>query len=434
MNSSRLTGQWMILSLALLVAGCAPRSRPLTVAVIAGPESDGLIRIAGHGNNDDDRCRPKSDIPPDDDWGPVEVIRFSYYRLLDELENPQRTASFDVVMVDDPWLPRLAQRHLLAPLELPPHADFISTCLSASKDPYGTGTLYALPYVGNSQLFCYRSDLLVAANLTPPATWEGVLKAAEIISDQKASYGYVMRAAPGNAVVTDFMPLLWAYGGDVLDKDAKAATVSSEAARIALNMMLALGKYAPQNYPALDARELNEYLAPPGRGRPAAMAINWNSWILKLNNDGATNKDSARIETLPDLMPAGSVKGVPELGCWLLAVPATSDNASRARKFLSFVTKQRQQQITACWGTPPVERALFDDPKLTKQYPSLTAQKKALEAARPRPRTPLWPEIEIALGHYLAMANSGGLSAEEALDRANREIQRILDDNANAAK
>jgi hypothetical protein len=28
-------------------------------------------------------------------------------------------------------------------------------------------------------------------------------------------FGYVMRAAPGNSAVTDFMPLLWAFGGDI---------------------------------------------------------------------------------------------------------------------------------------------------------------------------------------------------------------------------
>jgi multiple sugar transport system substrate-binding protein len=414
----------MILGMVLLGVGCAPRSRPLTIAVIEGPESDGLIRLAGRST--DARCRPES--PADDDWGPVEVIRFPYYRLLVELENPRRTASFDVVMVDDPWLPRLAKEKLLAPLEMPPHADFVGTCLSVSKYPYDTGTLYALPYVGNSQLFCYRTDLLANANLTPPTTWEAVLKAADKILNQKTSYGYVMRAAPGNAVVTDFMPLLWAYGGDVLDKAREVSIVSSKEAKQALHMMLELSKYAPQNYSALDAREVNEYLAPTVRGRPAAMAINWNSWILKLNND------NAKIETIPDLMPAGSVKGVPELGCWLLAVPAASDNASRARKFLSFVTNRQQQKITACWGTPPVERSLFDDADLTKQYASLPELKKALEAARPRPRTPLWPEIEIALGHYLAMANSGGLSADDALERADGEIKGILAKNAKAAK
>jgi hypothetical protein len=39
----------------------------------------------------------------------------------------------------------------------------------------------------------------------------------------------------------------------------------------------------------------------------------------------------------------------------------------------------------------------------------------------------LWNEVENVFGIYLSKANSGGLSAEDALNQANAEITKILE-------
>jgi multiple sugar transport system substrate-binding protein len=59
-------------------------------------------------------------------------------------------------------------------------------------------------------------------------------------------------------------------------------------------------------------------------------------------------------------------------------------------------------------------------------FPSYPAQLKSLETSRPRPRTPLWNEIENVFGIYLSKANSGELSAEDAMNQANGEIKKII--------
>jgi multiple sugar transport system substrate-binding protein len=71
-------------------------------------------------------------------------------------------------------------------------------------------------------------------------------------------------------------------------------------------------------------------------------------------------------------------------------------------------------------------RALFEDSVLNIQFPKLRHLGEALQSAKPRPRTPLWPDVERTLGHYLAKANSGAMDAKEALDSANYEIREIL--------
>jgi multiple sugar transport system substrate-binding protein len=51
--------------------------------------------------------------------------------------------------------------------------------LASNREPYETCRLYALPYVGNSQLF-YRKDLFDKHSLKEPATWDDVLAARTI--------------------------------------------------------------------------------------------------------------------------------------------------------------------------------------------------------------------------------------------------------------
>src|SRR5207245_7909119 len=114
--------------------------------------------------------------------------------------------------------PRLGERGNLAPLTRQPDADFLTSCLDVCRDPFRTGNYYAVPYVGNSQLFFYRQDLFAKHGLAAPATWDDVLAAAKKIGAAEKMYGYVMRAAPGNAVVTDFMPLYWAFGAEMFDE------------------------------------------------------------------------------------------------------------------------------------------------------------------------------------------------------------------------
>ncbi len=90
-------------------------------------------------------------------------------------------------------------------------------------------------YVGNSQLFFYRKDLFQKHNLKEPATWDDVLAAAKTISENETNgapgggkvYGYVMRAAQGNAAVADFMPIFWAFGGEMFDAVGQPTVNSS---------------------------------------------------------------------------------------------------------------------------------------------------------------------------------------------------------------
>lgn len=400
------TRVWFV-ALLLLPASCARQdSKVLTIAVNAGVEGSALKAAAR-------------------EWGElrstrVEVVELPYANLFEKemLDLSSRTGAYDVIMMDDPWFPKLAEAGNLAQVAKPPDSDFLESCLAVCRNPYRTGSYYAVPYVGNSQLFFYRKDLFDKYKLAPPADWTNVLAAARTIGEREKMFGYVMRAAPGNPVVADFMPLLWAFGGDIFDDQGKTV-VSSAAAVDALKFMLELGKFAPRGYAGFNADEVSAHLL---QGT-AAMSINWPAWIAA-TDDPAKSRVPGKIEFAP--MPSGRTPGVGELGAWLLAVPAASTHRDAAFEFIEWSTAAAQMKQAALRGNPPTRRSVFQDPDLVAKFRAFPAQLAALESARPRPRTPLWNEVENAFGVSLSRANAGNLAPEDAVRQAQDEITAIL--------
>jgi multiple sugar transport system substrate-binding protein len=417
----------VVLTLVVLGFGCtrsnspnSANSKQLTLAVVSGVEGEALKQAA---------------LDYEAQTGThINIAQFPYANLFEKelIDLNARTGAYDLIMLDDPWFPLFAGSQFLTDLtpllqtrgQNGPDADFVQTSVAVCRHPYETGALHALPYVGNSQLFFYRQDLFAKHNLKEPATWNDVLSAARTIQETETGegggkmYGYVMRAAQGNAAVADFMPIFWAFGAEMFDANGKPAVNSPEGIE-ALQFMLELGKFSPPGYASFNADEVSAHLL---QGT-AAMSINWPAWISSFS-DPAKSKVLGKIQfaTLPGARKAGQA----EIGNWLIAIPRHSANVEAAMDFLLWATTAEQMKRSALRGNPPTRRSLFRDPELVAKFPAYPVQLRSLESSRPRPRTPKWNEIENAFGIFLSKANSGELSPAEAMNQANAEIEKIL--------
>lgn len=414
----------LTVSLILLVLICActkPASRQqLTLALVEGVEGEALKQAARD-------YETQTGVH-------ISFVQLPYQNLFEKelIDLNARTGAYDLIMLDDPWFPRFAGHQLLTDLtpllqkrgQTGPDPDFVEASLNVCRHPYETGALYALPYVGNSQLFFYRKDLFEKHGLKEPSTWDDVLAAAKTIQEKETSanggkmYGYVMRAAQGNAAVADFMPIFWAFGAEMFDANGKPAVNSPEGIA-ALQFMVELGKVSPPGYASFNADEVSAHLLQD----TAAMSINWPAWISAFS-DPARSKVIGKIEFTT--LPGGRKPGQAEIGNWLIAIPRYSQNAEAAMDFLLWATTAEQMKRSALRGNPPTRKSLFQDAELVAKFPAYPAQFRSLSTSRPRPRTPQWNEIENAFGIFLSKANSGELSPAEAMNQANAEIAKIL--------
>jgi len=411
----------LFLIFLVLLASCTQPRKQLTLAVVAGVEGEALKQAAAD-------YEAQTGVH-------IEIAQFPYSNLFEKelIDLKARSRAYELIMLDDPWFQRFAHEKVLTDLtpllqrlgQSGPDPDFVATSIALCRDPYQTGSLYALPYVGNSQLFFYRKDLFEKYELKPPATWDDVLTAAKTIHEKENTgaggekmYGYVMRAAQGNAAVADFMPIFWAFGGEMFDASGKP-TVNSPEGIAALQFMIDLGKLSPPGYASFNADDVGAHLL---QGT-AAMSINWPAWISSFS-DQSKSKVIGKMEftTLPGAQKSGQA----EIGNWLIAIPRDSTNAQAAAEFLVWATSAAQMKRSAQRGNPPTRKSLFQDAELVAKNPAYPAQLRSLESSRPRPRTPYWNEIENAFGIFLSKANSGELTPADAMNQANAEIEKIL--------
>ena len=417
----------MLLVLGVSLSSCLRTGKQdtgtITLAINSGVEGDALKQAA----ND---YEAQTGVR-------INVAEFPYANLFEKelIDLNARTGAYDLIMLDDPWFPKFASLNVLTDLgqllqrrgKTDPENDFLESSMALCRHPYQTGALYALPYVGNSQLFFYRKDLFQKHNLKEPTTWDDVLAASKTISEQETTgapgggkvYGYVMRAAQGNAAVADFMPIFWAFGGEMFDSSGQP-TVNSPEGIAALKFMIELGKYSPPGYASFNADEVGAHLL---QGT-AAMSINWPAWISSFS-DASKSKVMGKMEF--GQLPGAKNAGRAEIGNWLIAIPRDAKHVGLAMDFLLWATSREQMKLSAQRGNPPTRKSLFTDDELVSKFPSYPAQLRSLESSRPRPRTPVWNEIENAFGIYLSKANSGELSAEDAMNQANTEIQKIIE-------
>ena len=351
----------------------------------------------------------------------VDRLELPYGGLLEKVTIAMRenAGAYDVIMLDDTWAVEFMSRGWLADLdELGGgiDADFVKPAVDVSRYPVGSGSLYAIPFVGNVELFAYRSDLM-----DEPQSWSEVLATAEAIATGSDGIsGVIFRGMKANPIVTGFLPILWAHGARIVGENGEA-TLDTEAALNALNLFLALKEYAPKGVETYNSSEVRDALM---QGTTAMTIELWPSWAPSLD-DPEKSLVPGKIEIMA--APGETEDSSPMLGAWLLAVPADAPNPERGRDFIDFVTSAENQKMLAYeLGTPPTRASVYEDADIVGKYRWYPAQLAALQKALPRPRISQWTKVEAALGDYLQLALIGEMSAEDALSEANDQISRIL--------
>ncbi len=391
----------------------------LTIAVPNGSEGDGLRAAA----QDYKQLKGLS----------IDIVQAPYSNLFEKAANAgaTRSGTYDLILMDDPWLPFFAENGYLEELGAyfqaigtdGPDNDFVSKAIALCRNPYGTGKYVCLPYVGNAQMFFYNPATFAEYGLKgAPKNWDDVYEVMSNITKagKGRKFGYVLRGQEGNPVVANFMPVFWSFGGKMFDKD-RNPQVNNAAGLRALNFFLDLKKISPPGAESFNADELGTYLL---QGTAAA-SINWPNWVATFE-DPNQSRVVGQMGYAP--IPAGTMPGSSEIGHWLLGISSASKNKQAAFDFLNWATSPEQIKISASRGNPPVRFSVFTDPDLTsqEQFRHFPILMEAINYSTPRPRHPKWPEIENAFGVELSKAVAGTISAKDALDRANAAIIEVI--------
>jgi multiple sugar transport system substrate-binding protein len=314
----------------------------------------------------------------------------------------------DVLMLDNPDVQQIAATGALAPLKnfglSAPKGDVPSVVKAGTYQ----GELYGLAPVINSIALYYNVDMLKAAGVTPPKTWDELKAAALKLTDaSKGQYGFAMSNINTYEGTWQFLPFFWTNGGNEKNIDTAGA---AQALQLDVDLQNdgSMSK-SSVNWSQQDVN--NQFVA-----NKAAMMINGPWQLPVLNATKGLNFASVPIPTR-----TSSQKVVSPLGGETYNVPNTGDKTKMglAAKFVECLNKPATQlKIAKISGNVPADEGAAAT--WAKSHPQVESFVETVKTARARTAElgPKWPTAATAIYTAVQLALTGKASPEAALQQA----------------
>ncbi|WP_324643257.1 sugar ABC transporter substrate-binding protein [Pseudarthrobacter sp. LT1] len=311
----------------------------------------------------------------------------------------------DVLMLDNPEVKDVAATGALAPL-----GDFnvdTSPFAGNSLDAVTQdGQVYGLPLPADTLGLFYNKEVLAAAGVQPPKTWDE-LKAAAAKLTTGDRYGLALSAAATYEGSWQFLPFMWTNGGDETKLDSPEV---KEALQLYVDLVNS-GSVSKSivNWTQADVKD--QFVA----GK-AAMMINGPWQIPALAKAPQVQWDSVQIP----INKPGQTPTAP-LGGMVWTVPRTGDEA-KEKKAAEFVactgSEDSQMSLGKARNTVPVRAGLQE--KYIQEVPAMKSFTEQVENARARTGKlgAEWPKAATTIYTAVQLALTGGASVDEAFARA----------------
>jgi multiple sugar transport system substrate-binding protein len=286
--------------------------------------------------------------------------------------------------------------------------EFIPSTLTTIQ--YG-GKYWGVPKQTDSAFLYYRTDKVKQV----PETWQ------EVYDQAKSQGGIVYQGAAYEGLTCDFLELAFAAGGSVLSQDGKKSTINSPENVKALQFMMdgiksGAAPKAVTTYMEEQARRAFE------NGGPA-FERNW-PYAYALGQQAPKIKGKFAVAPLP-AFEGGGKAGI--LGGHNLVISAYSKNPKGAVMLIDYLTgEDAERRDAAKYSLAPVLKATYDDPAVKKALPFAAELEQAVTQAKSRPVSPVYPQISQAIYKNVNAALSGQMSAQDALSKADQEINQAL--------
>ena len=295
-----------------------------------------------------------------------------------------------------------------------------SKYIEARKDEFIPSTLetvsfdgkyFGVPKQTDAGFLYYRTDQVE----TVPETWQAVYEEAA------KQDGIVYQGAAYEGLTVDFLELAFAAGGQVLSEDGKKSVINSPENVKALQFM------ADGIKNGAAPKAVTTYMEEPARrafesGRATFMR-NW-PYAYALGNKAKKVKGKFAVAPYPSFEGGGKA-GI--LGGHNLVISAFSKNPEGALKMIDFLTSEEViKQDAAEFTLAPVLNATYDDADVKEALPFSAELKQAVEQAKSRPVSPVYPQVSAAIYKNVNSALSGEMTPEAALKKADSEINSAL--------
>ncbi|MEX5293719.1 extracellular solute-binding protein [Kocuria sp. CPCC 205268] len=312
-------------------------------------------------------------------------------------------SSMDIMSIDPPFIPELAQAGFLAPVpaetaELTTD-DVLEGPLEGAK---WDGELVTVPFWANTQLLWYRESVAEAAglNMDEPVTWDQIMAAAE---EQGKYLG--VQGTQAESMTVWVNGLVKSAGGEIIenpgaDADEIRIGLDSEAGRKAAEIVGTIGRQGLGG-PGLPTANENASMI-QFQSDDGSFMVNWP--FIYTATQAAVEEGSVEQSMFEDigwaLWPRVNENdpSAPPLGGINLGVGASSQYPDLAYDAVECIVKpENQSWYFLTNGNPPASETAYEDAEVRETYPMYETIRESLDQAAPRPQTPYYNEVSAAI-------------------------------------
>lgn len=380
---------------ALLLSGCGPADSTPVLTWYINPDDGGQAAIAKKCTAAaDGKYRIETTLLPSD----AAAQREQLARRLAASDT-----SMDIMSLDPPFIPELAEPGFLAPVP----EDTAKKTTQHTLDGALVGakwkdTLVAVPFWANTQILWYRKSAAKAAGLdmSKPVTWDQLIKAA---LDDKKYLG--VQGALAESMTVWVNALVESGGGHIVENPEASADdvqlgLETAAGKKAAEIVSTIGKKGLGG-PGLPTQAENEAML-QFQGDKGSFMVNW-PFVWPATN-ASVKAGSLEKSLITDIgwalypQTEAGKESRPPLGGINLGVGAASKHVGLAYDAIEcIVTPENQVEYFVTNGNPPSDSTAYDDPSIKEKFPMADTIRQSLRQSAPRPQTPYYNEVSTGI-------------------------------------
>jgi multiple sugar transport system substrate-binding protein len=413
--------------ITLVLGACAGSGGPeQTQATGAGEipkDTSGTVRILMENVPDTDVV--KSLVPEFTKDYPnvkVDIETLTYDQMRDRLVSSFQSPSptYDLVIVDNPWMVDFANAKFLQPLDTridsTPDYDPNDFFPALTQITTVDGVRYGVPFYNYALGYLYNTDDLAQARLDVPKNLDQLVSTSKALKVGDRA-GIAMQPQRGYKIFEEWGNWLFAAGGSIYDANGKISLNTPQAKQ-------ALAAYIDTYQTAAPPNSLNwafdEAFRSVSSGQAASM-ISYN-WNLPALNEPGSGPFAGKYKLAP--IPGG--KQV--LGSWSWALPTNSGASDAGWAFASWITAMPHDVERTEKGGAAIRQSTLKDPAvLGGKYGAdyYTTVEQILANSSPLSQGASGEEMIQAVGTELNEAVAGTKSVDDALAAAQAAAEKI---------
>lgn len=380
---------------ALALAGCSPAEETPVLTWYINPDDGGQQALAAVCTEASDGAyRIETSLLPNEASSQREQLT---RRLA------AGDTSMDIMSLDPPFIPELAEPGFLAPVpdDVQEQARE-GTLEGALAGATWKDTLVTVPFWANTQLLWYRKSVVEAAGLdmSEPVTWEQIIDVARSENKRLGVQG-----ARAESITVWLNALIESAGGQILlNPEAPADEVQlgldTEEGRAAAEVISTIGREGLGG-PGLPTQAENESML-LFQGDNGSFMVNW-PFVWPATN-ASVEEGSLPEDLIEDIgwttypQMTADTEAAPPLGGINLGVGAASEHQDVAFDAIQCITTpENQAEYFVTNGNPPAHEDAYNDPRIEEDFPMAPVIRESLDMAKPRPQTPYYNEVSTAI-------------------------------------